>query len=152
MKKAHCKLTREGYERIKLQQIRSKKRLELLDARMNDIALSEDTSENLEYQEMRRERVGLQDEIDRLTHILKNAEIMEEKSYSKVQTGCRIQLENHQICYMLQIVDSLEANSIQGKVSCSSPLGNSLIGKRVGDEIMVMTPLGEIKFNVISIM
>lgn len=151
MDKAHCKLTREGYERIKLQQIRSRKRREALDERMSDISLSENTSENLEYQEMRRQSVSLTDEINRLTNILENAEIMEERSYSKVQEGCKIRLENHKICYMLQIVHSLEANSIQGKVSCSSPLGNSLLGKRVGDEVMVVTPLGEIKFDVISI-
>lgn len=41
-----------------------------------------------------------------------------------------------------QIVVSEEADVAQGKISTSSPIGRSLIGKQVGDVVTVQTPAG----------
>lgn len=151
MKKVRCKLTPDGLKKIKAQQARSVNCLASIDDQMNIIALSEDTSDNVEYLQLRRERINLVAEISRLDDIIESAQIIRKTSFSDAQPGCRVRLENHKFCLMFQLVSSLEANSLAGKVSCSSPLGNSVLNKRVGEEVVVPTPLGRTKFSIIHI-
>ncbi len=152
MSKTQYELTREGLEKIKSQKEHFVDRLTKIESQMNDISLSESTSENIEYRDLMRERIGVKEEIKQLENIIKNTKVIRKRSFTSAQPGCRINLENHELCYMLQLVHSLEANSLEGKISCSSPLGDSLTGKKVGDEVSFMTPLGQTKFNVVSIM
>ena len=50
-----------------------------------------------------------------------------------------------------KIVGSTEANSLVGKISNESPVGQALIGKKVGDTVSVETQAGEIKYKVLEI-
>ena len=118
---------------------------------MDDISLAEEVIENIEFQELREERVRIQDEIQHLSHIIDHATILEDQVYDKALPGCQVQLGNHKICYILRLVSTYEADPREGKISCSSPIGQSLIGRRVGDEVLVPTPLGRINFNIVSI-
>ena len=51
----------------------------------------------------------------------------------------------------MKIVGSTEANSLVGKISNESPVGQALIGKKVGDTVSVETQAGEIKYKVLEI-
>ena len=72
---------------------------------------------------------------------------------SKVSILTRVSLVNlntkKQVSY--QIVSEKEADLKQGKISVTSPIGKSLLGKVVGDVVDVNVPAGVIKFKVESI-
>ena len=51
----------------------------------------------------------------------------------------------------LESFGSTEANSLQGKISNESPVGQALIGKKVGDVVDVETPAGNIRYTVLKI-
>ena len=50
-----------------------------------------------------------------------------------------------------QIVGEPESDMKQGKISFNSPLGKALIGKELGDEVIVKAPKGDIEYEVESI-
>jgi transcription elongation factor GreA len=47
-----------------------------------------------------------------------------------------------------KIVSENEANLKEGKISVTSPIGNSLLGKVIGDLVEVKVPAGLLKFKV----
>jgi transcription elongation factor GreA len=49
------------------------------------------------------------------------------------------------------IVGSVEADPKNGRISNESPMGKSLLGKKVGDKITVKTPNGEIQFKILKV-
>ena len=50
-----------------------------------------------------------------------------------------------------KIVSSEEADVAKGMISTSSPIGRSLIGKKVGDTVNVQTPGGKKEFEVVKL-
>jgi len=151
MNSVRCKLTEDGLHDLVARKERLLTKLKLLENNMDDISLSEAIDDNLEYQEMRRERLALLEEIEQVATIIDHADIIHRKSFSRIQPGCEVKLGNHVICYLLHIVSSYEANPRVGKISCSSPLGQSLLGKKVGDEVLAQTPLGKVNFEIVSV-
>ena len=49
------------------------------------------------------------------------------------------------------IVGSAEADPFEGKISNDSPIAKSLLGKKVGDQVSVQTPGGEMSVRIVSI-
>ena len=113
-----------------------------------------DLSENAEYDAAKDEQRENEARIEELEKILKNAEIYDEEvDQDKINVGTKIKLLdvefNEEMIY--RIVGSMEANSLEGKISNESPVGKALIGKGEGDEITVETPNGEFKYKVLEI-
>lgn len=50
-----------------------------------------------------------------------------------------------------KIVDIVESDPINGLVSCDSPIGSALMGKRSGDEIEVKLPFGKAEYKIIEV-
>ena len=50
-----------------------------------------------------------------------------------------------------KIVGSTEANSLEGKISNESPVGQALMGRKVGDVVNVETQAGDIQYKVLEI-
>ena len=50
-----------------------------------------------------------------------------------------------------KIVGSTEANSLEGKISNESPVGQALLGKQVGETVTVGTQAGNIEYKVLEI-
>ena len=110
-----------------------------------------DLSENAEYDEQR----DIEARIDELEKILKNVEVVveEEVDLEKINVGCTILVHDDEYDEEIEfkIVGSTEANSLQGKISNESPVGQALIGKKVGDVVDVETPAGNIRYTVLKI-
>jgi transcription elongation factor GreA len=51
----------------------------------------------------------------------------------------------------MQVVSSAEANSREGRISSSSPVGAALMGRKVGDAVTIITPGGSIEYEVLEI-
>ena len=83
----------------------------------------------------------LDSEIERISHILANAAIITGPAVeNEVGIGSRVQLEadgGHKFEYI--IVNSIEADPSQGKISDASPLGRQLLGKRLKDTVLLLS-------------
>ena len=114
-----------------------------------------DLSENAEYDAAKDEQRYIEARIDELEKILKNVEVVveEEVDLEKINVGCTILVHDDEYDEEIEfkIVGSTEANSLQGKISNESPVGQALIGKKVGDVVDVETPAGNIRYTVLKI-
>jgi transcription elongation factor GreA len=70
---------------------------------------------------------------------------------SKVGLGKTIYIRNGRKEQEVTLVDSIEADPDSGSVSIASPLGNALLGKRLGDIAEVTTPRGPSRYQIVSI-
>jgi transcription elongation factor GreB len=50
-----------------------------------------------------------------------------------------------------RIVGADESDAHRGYISMESPVAKALLGKRVGDEVTVMRPKGEVTFEVVAV-
>jgi len=102
-----------------------------------------DLSENAEYQSARGDQDKCEARIAELEHILQNAEIIKEPKSSaaaKVQLGSTVKLKNDGKHKEFQIVGTVEADPLNGKISDESPIGKLLLGRKLGDEVELQTP------------
>ena len=112
-----------------------------------------DLSENAEYDAAKDEQRDIEARIEELEGILKNAEVVVEDEVDKINVGCTVKVFDITFDEEMEfkIVGSTEANSLVGKISNESPVGQALIGKKVGDTVSVETQAGEIKYKVLEI-
>jgi len=97
-----------------------------------------DLKENSEYHGARDEQRANELNIDRIERILKNYEIVDGSkiSHDLVQIGSTVQLSGDGE-KVFTIVSSVESDPLNGKVSDESPIGQALLGKKPGDEIII---------------
>ncbi len=114
-----------------------------------------DLSENAEYDAAKDEQRDIEARIEELENLLKNAEIVveDEVDLDIINIGCSVLLYDKEFDEEVEykIVGSIEANSLEGKISNESPVGKALIGKKIGDEISVETQAGVVEFKVLDI-
>ena len=114
-----------------------------------------DLSENAEYDAAKDEQRDIEARIEEVEKILKNAEVVveDEVDIDKISIGCKVKIldceYDEELVY--KIVGSTEANSLKGKISNESPVGKRLLGKKVGDEVVVETEMGELRYKVLEI-
>ena len=114
-----------------------------------------DLKENAEYDAAKEAQGILEAKIKYLESIIATARILDEKNIdtSKVSILTRVTLTNlatkRNVTY--KIVSENEANLKEGKISVTSPIGKSLLGKVIGDRVEVNVPAGKINFKVLNI-
>lgn len=111
-----------------------------------------DLAENAEYQVARQEQEKNESRIAELEHIVNNVEIIKStKGDGKVRLGSKVTLEGNGKKKEFQIVGTVEADPLEGKISDESPIGQALMGKKVGEEVEIKTPADTTTYKVISI-
>jgi len=114
-----------------------------------------DLKENAEYDAAKEAQGMLEAKISRLEGVIANAKIVDTSTLdtSKVTILTKVTITNiatkKTITY--QIVGEKEADLKAGKISASSPIGKSLIGKVIGEIAEVQAPSGILKFKVKNI-
>ena len=114
-----------------------------------------DLKENAEYDAAKEAQGMLEAKIKQLEGVLANARILDEKNIdtSKVSILTRVTLTNlgtkKKVTY--KIVSENEADLKLGKISVTSPIGKSLLGKVIGDSVEVKVPAGVLNFKVENI-
>ena len=114
-----------------------------------------DLSENSEYDDAKNEQAKLYARIAEVEEILANAVIIssEEGGTDHIGLGCTFTVKDmaggDEITY--ELVGSQEANPMKGRVSDDAPLGRAMLGKHVGEHVVVDAPMGTIEYEVISI-
>lgn len=104
-------------------------------AEVQRLALMGDFSENAGYQLAKSRLRGINNRILEIEDLLKRAEIIQVSNDGRIGLGNTVILENEGRQKSYQILGSAETDPAKGIISQSSPLGSSLLGKRVGDEI-----------------
>ena len=114
-----------------------------------------DLSENAEYDAAKDEQRDIETRIEEIEKLLKNVEVVDEDEVdlNKISVGCTVVLYDNEFEEEVEykIVGSTEANSLAGKISNESPLGIALLGKAVGEEVVVETQFGTSEFKVLKI-
>lgn len=151
--KKQFRLTQEGVEELKDE-------LKSLIAERAEIAESirvareyGDLSENAEYQVARQNQEKNETRITELEHILGNVEIIKaKKSASKVVLGATVNLRADDGSEkQFQVVGTVEADPLNGKISDESPIGQALIGKKLGDSVDIVLPAETRTYEIVSI-
>lgn len=110
-----------------------------------------DLAENAEYQSARQDQEKLENRIAEVEHILQNVEIIEKpKDDGVVGLGSTVTLENG-VKRKFQVVGTVEADPLEGKISDESPLGQVLLGKKVGDKVEIKTPADTTVYTITEI-
>ena len=114
-----------------------------------------DLSENAEYDAAKDEQRDIETRIEEIEKILKNVEVVDEDEVDldKINVGCTVTLYDKEFEEEgeYKIVGSTEANSLAGKISNESPLGKALLGKAIGEDVVVEAQAGVIEYTVLKI-
>ncbi len=114
-----------------------------------------DLSENAEYDAAKDEQRDIEARIDEIEKILKNVEVVveDEVDLDVINIGCVVHVYDKEFEEEIEfrIVGSTEANSLEGKISNESPVGQALLGKKVGETVVVETQVGEMEYEVLRI-
>ena len=112
-----------------------------------------DLSENSEYDEAKNEQAKIEARIVEIEAMLKNVEIIEKGNAKTVVVGVTVKVldEEYGDECEYRVVGSTEADPRNGKISDESPVGKALLGKKIGEEVIVEAPGGEFKLKVLGI-
>ena len=132
--------------------------LEALKSRRGDIAekISNardfgDLSENAEYDAAREEQGLVESRIAEIEEIILNAELIKATNSTKIILGSNVELKTGAKTVKYAIVGPVEADPLAGRISNESPIGVALMGKKVGENVTITTPKGEIVYEIIAI-
>ncbi|MDY4697548.1 transcription elongation factor GreA [Selenomonas montiformis] len=146
-------LTEDGYNKLvdKVNYLKSVRRIEIAERLKAAIALG-DLSENSEYDDAKNEQAFLEGEIQELEAKIRNSDIIKAGSGDVVQMGSQVVVVDLEFAEdgpeTFMIVGSTEADPDEGKISNESPLGQALIGQKVGAVVDVHAPAGVIKYEI----
>jgi transcription elongation factor GreA len=149
-------MTKAGKEKLEqeLEYLKTVKRKEVVE-RIQIARSFGDLSENSEYDAAKDEQAFVESRIQMLENMIRNAKIIEEDlektdTVSLGRTVTFIELpDGEEESYT--IVGSAEADPFEGKISNDSPIAKSLIGRRVGEEVTVHTPGGDMVVKIVAV-
>lgn len=110
-----------------------------------------DLSENAEYDAAREEQGLVESRIAEIEDILLNAELIKASKKSTIGIGSKVELKNGAKSVNYHVVGPVEANPVEGKISNESPIGLALMGKKVGEKVVVSTPKGDISYSIVTV-
>jgi len=144
--------TKEGLEKLKeeLEYLKTKKQREVAERLRKAIAFG-DLSENFEYADAKEGQAMLQTKIAELGNEILETKVVEDNGKSdKVQIGSTVEVEGAGK-QTFTVVTANDADPLHGKISVESPIGEALIGKRVGDKAVAELPAGPMEYKVLKI-
>ncbi len=114
-----------------------------------------DLSENFEYRAARRAQGKAISRIKFLQKVLQYSRVIDTTALPKDKISLLSKVEftnlatNTKMTYT--IVSPHEMNFQEGKISCKSPIGIALMGRKVGEEVDVEAPSGTFKIRIESV-
>lgn len=112
-----------------------------------------DLAENAEYQSARAEQDRHETRIAEIENILQSVEIIKKpRGDSKIQLGSIVKLKGSDgKAKEFQVVGTVEADPLNGKISDESPIGQAMLGKSVGESVEIKTPTDTSKYKISAI-
>jgi len=148
-------LTQEGFDKIKkeYQQLVDVKRPKVVE-KLAEARREGDLSENNVYLESRQELGFIDGRIAELEEVISKAVVINSghDNCQEVGLGCQVTIQNGDgQKQVFHLVGEWEADPAAQKISSRSPLGKSLLGKKVGERVEVEVPAGKIVYTIESI-
>jgi transcription elongation factor GreA len=149
-------LTKEGYQKLQeeLDHLRTTKRQEVAN-RLHEAMEGGELIENAEYEAAKNEQAFVEGRIQELEMLLATAKIIEENGKKKgdmVQLGSKVTIKEGSFePETFTIVGVAEANPRQGKISNESPIGKSILNRKVGETVKVETPGGTYNVKILKV-
>jgi len=148
-------LTKEGHAKL-IEELTHLKKVErlALSKRLRDAIQMGDLSENADYHKAKEDKGFLEGRIQELEHLVHNATVVDSDEIERdvVQVGTHVTVQEGdfepELFYM---VGAKESDPRHGKISNESPIGQALMGGRVGDEVTAVTPGGAVKMKILKI-
>ena len=154
MKTKPTYLTISGIERLRTQlnELTTVRRPELA-RRLRTAIQMGDLSENADYITTKEEQAFLEGKILEIEEMLRSAVVISENpDLHEVSIGATVTIiEDSAPPEKYTLVGPAEANPARGRISHESPIGQALLGKRVGDTAIAKTPSGDMKLKIVSI-
>lgn len=145
-------LTQQGYDEIQAELTRLESRKLELIGDIQRAAADKDFRENAPLHAAREEKGRVEGRIMELDTTLKAATIMDElpNGHVRISIGTTVLLcdlgTGEEMRYML--VNPREVDLKRGRISCESPIGHALMGKKEGETADVMAPVGKIQYRI----
>ena len=114
-----------------------------------------DISENSEYDDAKNEQALLEGRIGMLQEKLRRARVIKDSEIDtdRVSVGSTVTLRDIDAgeIRIYTLVGSAEADPTKAKLSNESPVGQAILGKRVGEAVTVPVPVGALKYEILAI-
>lgn len=149
-------MTKQGYETLQeeLRRLKTKERPLNIKA-IEEARAHGDLSENAEFEAAKERQGFLEARINELEYKIAHANVIDPSKLNKdaVFFGCTVVLENidtgEEVSY--QLVGPDESNVKKGRISVESPLGTAILGKKLGDEVVINAPGGKRSYELMEI-
>lgn len=148
-------LTEEGLKKVEeeLSYLKRVKRKEIAEKIRNAVSFGE-IAENAEFNSVKNEQAFVEGRIFTLEKIIENYELIDkEENPGYVSLGSEVLVEDleskKKITYI--ILDFVESEPDCGKISISSPIGKTILGRKKGDIVEIRVPAGNLKYKILDI-
>ncbi len=149
-------LTKEGYDKIvaEHEELVSVKRGEVAE-RIKEAISYGDISENSEYDSAKNEQAELEERIMKLENMIRKGKIIDDSELTgdHVNLGLTVKLKDLGDDEVIEycIVGSTEADPFEGRISNESLVGQSLLGKKLGEIVEIQTEDGTVRYEILEI-
>ena len=149
-------MTEEGYRKLKedLVHLESVERPEI-SRQIGEARDKGDLSENAEYDAAKEAQGMLEAKISQLKGVLVTARLIDESAIGieSVKIMNRVTMKNLKTQKLMTytLVSETEADFKQGKIAVNTPIGQGLLGKKVGDVVDITIPSGMLSVEIIEI-
>jgi transcription elongation factor GreA len=149
-------ITKDGFDKLRdeLKRLKTVDRRDVIEA-IKDARAHGDLSENAEYDIAKEKQGFVEARIAELENKLSKLEIIDIANIKseKVTFGAKVEIENIDSGEIraYKIVGPDESDIKNNMISVLSPIARALIGKKVGDVAVVITPAGEVEYEIINI-
>lgn len=155
MNKRKIQVTQAAYDTLKaeLEELMNVKRPKAVE-RLAFATSQGDLSENSDYTNAKEDLEFLDGRIAELHDVLKNADIVTnngEKGKVSIGKVVKVKIGDMTDPMEYNIVGEFEADPLKQKISHTSPLGQQLVGKKVGDTVSVDAPVGKVTYEILAI-
>lgn len=110
-----------------------------------------DLSENGAYKGARQELGTIDRQIRKLQYLINYGQVVEIKNSKTAGFGSRITLDDGKKKLTFSLVGSYEADPAKSKLSIDSPIGKAVVGKKVGDKVIINAPAGQTIYSLVKI-
>ena len=147
-------ITKNGLEELKKEydELVKIKRPEVVERLASSRKIGDMAEEN-EYTQAKQELAFIDGRITELEEVISKAIFIDE-GHGKCQEiilGCKVTVKNASKEHVFHLVGEWEANPAEARISHQSPLGQSLLGKKIGEKVEVEAPAGKVVYTIIKI-
>jgi len=146
-------LTKQGVDELNAELAELTSQRSVIAERIKTAREFGDLGENMEYTAARQDQERNESRISEIEHILQNVKVITApKNDSKVVLGATIKLKSESgKTKEFQVVGTVEADPLNGKISDESPIGQALMGKKEGEAVEIKTPAETATYKIVDI-